>query len=112
MARPMTIIDQLYALAHKLKNTERCVSSIYEGRPCVTKEVRWVGRELARIAGQISTLNRDVEYRIYEVRKAERDPGLLGHRLTAAKVRLADEILRAHAQVTPHHTAASRSDVR
>jgi len=37
-------------LAERLKHVDKCAASIHEDQPCIVRDVRYIGRELARIA--------------------------------------------------------------
>jgi uncharacterized Zn finger protein (UPF0148 family) len=58
---------QLSRIAAKLKRIEPCAAASIEGRPCVTADVHWCGREIERIAKRVETWSATL------AREAERD---------------------------------------
>lgn len=53
IASATTPEGRLLAIAEKLKHVEKCIAASMEGQHCVTAEVRWAGREIARIVEQL-----------------------------------------------------------
>ena len=79
---------QLHAVAAKLKRIEPCAAASIEGRPCVTADVHWCGREIERIARRVEA------WAATSAREAERDARRIVRAETAAKD-LADAVAAA-----------------
>lgn len=81
-----TIAGSIRALGAKLKSMVGCAASQIEGQPCMTMDVRFVGRELTRMADRIAAEEGDAARRAEEA-GAELDA--LRERLTAAEAKAA-----------------------
>ena len=80
------VLQEIRAVADKLKKLEPCAAASIEGRSCVTADVRWCGRELERIAGRVEKrLQRLEAWSATSAVEAERDARRIARAETAAK---------------------------